>query len=400
MTTPELDDYRWLVNDAASWLRDAAECSAPLASLVPALRRNLSEARTHLVLEQVALRRRAQEKFSQAQRMFFTAQGLEQATDEALARYKSRRFSRDVPVADFCCGIGGDLLALAERGPVIGVDRDEVCAILATANCVPLGVADARVLVADAQEFLFDGVTAWHVDPDRRPHGHRTSQPDFYEPGPEVVDAWRTRCSVGAVKLAPAAVVPESWRDECELEWIASRGGCRQQVAWFGELARQTGQRSATVVTAGGESLRTVVGQGDAPISLAPAVGRYLFEPNPAVLAAGLAGSLAAEHHLAALAVEAGYLTGDAPVDDAALAAFEVTDVLSFDTKRLKTLLRDRGIGRLEVKKRGVDIDPAQVQRTLRVPGDHSATLLVARLGKKVVAILAQRVSSSSAAGA
>ena len=338
VTTPDADDYRWLVSDAAPWLREIAQSAGPYASLAPALRRQLSAVRTHLVLEQVELRRRAQEKFSRAEQMFFTAKGLVQATDEAIARYKSRRFPRDVPVADFCCGIGGDLLALAERGPAVGVDRDEACAILAMANCEALGAAKTRVLVADAREFSFDDVAAWHVDPDRRPHGRRSSQPEFYEPGPDIVDAWRQRCSSGAVKLAPAAEVPESWLEECELEWIASRGECRQQVAWFGALARDVGRRTATIVATNAECVHTVVGRGDERAALASAVGRYVFEPNPAVLAAGLAGALAVEHRLSALAIEAGYLTGDALIDDAALTAFTVTDVMPFDKRRLKSL--------------------------------------------------------------
>ena len=37
-------------------------------------------------------------------------------------------------IADLCCGIGGDLLALAEQGTVIGVDRDPIAAHFAAAN--------------------------------------------------------------------------------------------------------------------------------------------------------------------------------------------------------------------------------------------------------------------------
>jgi hypothetical protein len=79
-------------------------------------------------------------------------------------------------------------------------------------------------------------------------------------------------------------------------------------------------------------------------------------------------------------------------VADAALAAFEVQDVLPFDVKRLKRHLRERGIGRLEVKKRGVDVDPEIVRRRLQGKGDSAATLILARLRKQVRAILARRL--------
>ncbi len=118
----QLDDCRWLVGpEAAPWLAEAEQllhdCSA--AGVVRAaekLRQTLSADRTHLVLEQVELRRRAKEKFPLAASMFFTPVGLEQATDAWIAHYKAGRFPPSAPVADLCCGIGGDLMALARAG--------------------------------------------------------------------------------------------------------------------------------------------------------------------------------------------------------------------------------------------------------------------------------------------
>ena len=48
---------------------------------------------------------------------------------------------------------------------------------------------------------------------------------------------------------------------------------------------------------------------------------------------------------------------------------------------------------RLEIKKRGVDVDPAQFRRKLELRGDAEATLILTRIGAKRVAILADRVS-------
>ena len=109
------------------------------------------------------------------------------------------------------------------------------------------------------------------------------------------------------------------------------------------------------------------------------------------MLAADLTGALAQELSLAAIAAGAVYLTGDNAVRDPALSTFEVIDVVPFDIKRLKKLLRAGGFGRLEVKKRGVEHDPAAVARQLKVPGEHAATLLIARLGQRVVGIVARR---------
>jgi hypothetical protein len=121
-------------------------------------------------------------------------------------------------------------------------------------------------------------------------------------------------------------------------------------------------------------------------------VGRYVFDPDPAVLASGLTAVLAEAHGLAAVTGGISYLTGDRPIDDPALACFQVSEVLPLDRKRLRSLLESRGIGRLEIKKRGVSDDPEQLRRQLRLRGDRAAVLLVAPIAGTVTAILAERV--------
>ena len=65
---------------------------------------------------------------------------------------------------------------------------------------------------------------------------------------------------------------------------------------------------------------------------------------------------------------------------------------MPFQVTRLTTLLRERGIGRLEVKKRGVDQSPERLQKELKVSGDSAATLMLTRLNAGVTAILARRL--------
>jgi hypothetical protein len=392
-----LEDYRWLVSEAAqSWLAETA-ARAESVSQVAQLRRQLSPEQTHLVLEQVALRSRAKVKFRGAARMFFAARPLEQATDEVVAAYKAQRFQAGEPIVDFCCGIGGDLLSLASRGPVLGVDRDPILALLAGANlanaCDRVGDWRSAVVIQEAAPRLLAGASLWHIDPDRRPHGRRTTRAELYEPGPELIDALLAAQPSGAVKLAPAAELPPSWQDLAEQEWISRQGVCRQLVAWFGSLTSMPGSRRATVL--GHFSVRTLVGQADERVPTAPEIGRYVFEPDAAVLAARLQAVLAAEQGLTAIAPQVAYWTGDRPIADALLAGFAVQDVLPYDVRRVKAYLRERGVGRLEVKQRGTGLEPATVQRQLRVSGDATATLLLARRKGKVTAIVAERLHTT-----
>ncbi|MEX2114022.1 MAG: class I SAM-dependent methyltransferase [Pirellulales bacterium] len=361
------------------------------------LRRELSAERTHLIVEQVELRRRARVKFSTAERMFFTRRALEQATDEVTAAYKALRYDRPAPVFDLCCGIGGDLLALAEHHAATGVDRDPVMAILAEENARAVRGAEApqpAVCACDVFDVDVASCAAWHIDPDRRPLGRRTTRVELHEPGIDTIERLLARNANAAIKLAPAAEVPDAWLPDAELEWISRDGECRQLVAWLGTLALRPAERRATMLGDSATPLRTIAGRpGEEP----PPVGRlarYVFEPDAAVLAAGLGTNLAGEHDLSRLSSGIAYWTGDAPLADNALECFEVDEVLALDIKRLRALLRKRGVGRLEIKKRGVDIQPEALRRELRLEGDAAATLIVTRIARRVTAILVHQIDS------
>ncbi len=393
-----LDDLRWLVGEAAKpWLAIAAEAGDATPRLVKRLRGDLSAQRARLAIEQARLRQRAKDKFVHAERMFFTQLGLEQATDQWLASYKANRFPQAAAIADLCCGVGGDSIALASRGPSVGVDRDPAIAILAEANLrVNLDEDDSagrfKVRCEDVNEFDFAECAGWHIDPDRRPKGRRTTQPALHEPSVDAIERLLVRCHHAAIKLAPAAELPDDWHQRAELEWISRRRECRQLVAWFGDLATQRGQRRATVLGPTGECLRTIVGQSGAPLEVALSIDAYVFEPDAAVLAAGLTGTLATERHLAAITPGVAYLTSSDPLADAALACFRVLDILPLRIKTLKVWLNQREIGDLEIKKRGVDLDPAQLRKQLSAKGPNCGVLLIAKVNGRPTVIAAERV--------
>jgi hypothetical protein len=394
-----LDDCRWLVSDAARpWLEICEQSdrgSGGEVRLATRLRKDLSTERVHLVLEQAELRRRAMDKFARAGEMFFTRQGLEQATDERIAALKAKRFGNSDITADLCCGIGGDTLALAAVGSVVGLDLDPIAATFAEANVRTIAgrKLSMPIVVGDAAIFPVGEVTAWHIDPDRRPQGYRTSRIELHEPPLGAIQAMIGRNTNAAIKLAPAAETPATWTPSCERQWLGSRGECRQQVAWFGSLATHAGRRSATIVDAAGGP-RTVIGEAVEQLPVAEELGRMLYEPHAAILAARLTGTLCEAHGLAAVSHNVPYLTTpfEEPVTDPALQAFEVVDVLPLDRKQLRDYCRQRSIGRLEVKKRGVQIDPERLRREIISRGDAHATLLVAPLGGQVRAMVARRL--------
>jgi len=392
----DIADYEWLIGEEGyAVLQELGATDVPLHTIVSRLRKRLSPSRVHLLIEQVELRRRAASKFSAAHRMFLTRTGLEQATDEWVARYKANRFRQarclsttHDTVADLCCGIGGDLSALAEQGRAVGVDRDPVAALFAAVN------TGAEVHLADVAVWDPEGFAAWHIDPDRRPCGRRTTSLDFCRPQRLVIEKLLQQLPHAAIKLAPATIVPAEWAEQCELEWISRNNHCRQLVAWHGDLAQTQGTRRATMLsTNGGLVIRSVRGLPDLPIPVADKPDRFIFDIDSAVLAAKLKGAVAAEHRLRALADGPTYLTGPCHVADAAFACFEVCDVIPLKVRVLTNYLRMRGIGQLEIKKRGVDVDPQILRRKLKLRGNGSATLLITSIGGRSAAIVANRLS-------
>ncbi|NOY28809.1 MAG: hypothetical protein GXP28_01140 [Planctomycetes bacterium] len=397
----EIADYTWLTgSEAAPWLAEFAESDQSVLRLLGRLRKVLGAERSRLIVDQIALRRRATSKFGTlAKRMFFTDLGLQQSTDLGIARYKAARLRPKIRALDYCSGIGGDLLALAERTSVVGWDRSPEIACLARANFRAVDCAGSvEMQVGNVEDQTPRADEVWHLDPDRRADGRRSTQVEWHSPGPEVVDRWLKVAPQGILKLAPAALVPERWQCEAELEWITRDRECRQLIVWFGQLATAAGQRRATVLKGSLDRATPMVPhsfQGD-PRIVAPrasSLQKYVYEVDPAVRAAGLSGALAVEYELTALAPGSAYLTREHRVDHPLLACFEVIDHLPFRVGSLKNHLQSLGIGRLEIKKRGVKVDPEQLRKQLKLRGSGSATLLIGKLGLQEIAILAARKS-------
>ncbi len=402
-TLADIEDYAWLTGSgAAPWLAEFAESDEPALRLLGRLRKVLSAERSRLIVDQIALRRRAAVKFGTlAKRMFFTDLGLQQSTDLWIARYKATRLNSAIHAVDYCCGIGGDLLAMAEQTSVVGWDRSPEISCLASANGGAVKCAGSfDVMVGNVEDQTPQADEVWHLDPDRRASGRRSTQVKWHSPGPEVVDRWLEVAPQGILKLAPAATVSARWQREAELEWITRDRECRQLVVWFGQLATAAGQHRATVLKGVGdandEDANELVPhsfEGDPSIvaPLATNLQQYVYEVDPAIRAAGLSGAFAVDCGLVALSSGTAYLTSDKPVDHPLLACFQVIDQLPLRLGHLKKHLQSLGIGRLEIKKRGVKVDPEQLRKQLKLQGSDSATLLLGQLGLREIAILARR---------
>ena len=386
-----LAQVRWLRSaEGAAASRLAARLIADGVDLLPGLDRLRAEVgpeHAGPAWELARLRARARPVFgADADVLFFTADALEQAgRPELAARRAARLLAGGVPtVADLGSAAGTDTVALARAGAkVVAVDRDPVARELTAANAEVLGLADrVRVvagdvvdLVAGADDGRVAGCAAAVLDPARRAGGRRQLDPDRWSPPWTTVAALLDRLPTTVVKVAPGLDhdrVPAG----IEAEWVSVGGSIVEALLWGSGLS-QTWRRATLVRD--GEVVELTAAQDPGLAPTGPVRG-WLHEPDPAVIRSGLVACVAAELDATLIDPTIAYLTSDSPVASPWVSSYRVTDVLPFNLKKLRALLRTRGIGRVVVKKRGSPIEPETLARQLRGPGSRSAVVVVTRV--------------------
>ena len=346
------------------------------------------------VLSQSRLRAKADTKFGEfAGRMLFTEAGLEQATRLRVAALHAGRFvaAGTIRVVDLGCGIGGDAMAMAAMElAVTAVDTDEVTAAVASYNLAPF--ANASVVHAEAESIdLADFDAAW-LDPARRTAGHantsRLTKPEDYSPSLDWVFGLAERLPIG-VKLGPGHdrdLIPA----DAEAQWVSVDGKLVEMALWFGALAREGIRRSALLLS--NDGVAELTAPADSDDVAVGTLGDYLYEPDGAVIRARLIGDLARSQDALMLSEGIAYLTSPALHPTPFATAFRVLESLPVDEKKLRLALQERRIGTLEIKKRGVDVDPAGLRTRLRLKGPESGTLVMTRAAGHRVALLVERV--------
>ncbi|MFE4048501.1 MULTISPECIES: class I SAM-dependent methyltransferase [Streptomyces] len=378
-----MNDLAPLLTPEGRALLDEVRDTDPARELAVAtrLRREHPADLVSAALGQARLRQRAVAKFGaeDARRMFFTPNGVEQSTRASVAAYRARRFRElgVVSVADLCCGIGGDAIALARAGiRVLAVDRDPLTAAAARANADALGLADLiEVRQADVTEVDTAGHDAVFVDPARRGGRGRIFDPEAYSPPLSwAVEAARAAPRAAALKVAPG-IPHEAVPADAEAEWISDGGDVKEAVLWFG--AGQGAAVRATLLP----GPRTLLSRGLPDPAVRPP-GRYLYEPDGAVVRSHLVAEVAAELDGGLLDATIAYVTADEHRPTPYATAYELTDRLPFSVKKLKALLRERRVGTLTVKKRGSAVEPEELRRKVlpKPHGTESVTVFLTRV--------------------
>ncbi|MCR1163495.1 class I SAM-dependent methyltransferase [Paenarthrobacter sp. UW852] len=357
------------------------------------------------VLTQSRLRTRAEAKFGEfARQMLFTQAGLEQATRLNVAARHAERFAQAgvSHVADLGCGLGADSMAMASMDiAVTAVEMDETTAACATINLIPF--PHATVVHADATSVELDGIDGVWLDPARRTTStsgtKRIWDPEAFSPPLSFVENLAATGRAVGVKMGPG-IPHDSVPAGCEAQWVSVGGDVTEVTLWFNAVARPGVRRAALVLGSQGAAEITSGEDFDGgPVAAVGPVEGFLYEPDGAVIRAGLVADVAerlgghlVDEHIA-------YICAPALHDTPFARAYKVLEVMPYNVKALKAWVKTNGITVLDIKKRGTAVTPEELRKQLlpAKPGKgqaKTATLVLTRIGEERVAVVVEPVTA------
>jgi hypothetical protein len=325
--------------------------------------------RAAVLIETVLLRRRATAKFADPSAWLFTDEALQQATAEPVAAHRAQRLAGRA-VHDVTCSVGAELAALRNRvSYVVGSDIDAVRLAMARRN-----VGDVDLCRADAlRPVTRDTVVV--ADPARRSGGRRRFDPRDYTPALDrLLEVYAHRDLV--VKCAPGIDFDQVRRlgFAGEIEVTSLAGGVREACLWSVGLSEPGVTRRATVMDRAEQ-----ITDAEPDECAAAAAGRWIIDPDGAIVRARLVRQYGSRHGLWQLDPDIAYLSGDALPDG--VRGFEVLDELDYGERRLRQALSEQDVGAVEILVRGVDVDPDALRLRLKLRGTRRLAVVVTRIG-------------------
>ncbi|SFJ47577.1 class I SAM-dependent methyltransferase [Planctomicrobium piriforme] len=336
------------------------------------------------------LRQRAKGRFTRAADMWFDRPGLEQATPEAIAVHKAQRFATaGGSVQDLFCGLGMNAIGLAAAGlNVVAIDHSPVACLRTSLNAAAYGLAE-RIETRVADDPLLEVTEGHlHLQPQRTTTQQKSVRLEDQLPPLEVLQTLPDRTPGGAITLSPASNFGGKFNN-CEIELVSWNGDCKEAVLWYGSLRGEFAMR-ATLLPSG----FTLAGNPWEAYSVVGPLKQYLYDPDPAIVRAGLVDVLAEQLAIERVDAAEEFLTSDNVVDSPAVTGFEIIADLPNNDRDIRNYFRSHPAGDVEIRCRHVPVDAAALRRKLPVTGSGKVALIFARLDGKTRALVGRRLGN------
>ncbi len=342
------------------------------------------------VLDYIALVPKYRKKFRTNAFLACDKLALEQSTAKDIGTYKAQLFPK-ASIDDLCCGMGGDSFFLPKEADVRGYDLSPERVAMYRFNTRAMGferkaeVADVRSVKNRGEYFTIDSARREKLGDSQRNFSELT--PSFSEIL-EIARHYRG----GTAKLPPGYPT-EEFPANAEIAYIGARNDCRECLVLFGEMARNPGKVRAVAIDASGEAheWHSKTSLSEIPELPTGPLREFIAEPIPVLVRSHLFSEIALKNSPTAslLSPRIAYVTSPAPLDKFAFHNYRVLGSVPLSTGKVKALLKANDIGKLALKKRGVEIVPETEIKRLSPKGSEEGVLFYTRINGEKTAILA-----------
>lgn len=343
------------------------------------------------VLDYIALVPKYRKKFQTEAFLACDRLALEQSTAKDIGTYKAKRFPKTGSIDDLCCGMGGDSFFLSTETEVRGYDLSPERVAMYRFNTRAMGfernaeIADVRTIKNRGDFFSIDSARRGKLGDCQRNFSELT--PSF----PEIFEI--ARHYRGGIAKLPPGYPTEEFPADAETAYLGSRNDCRECLVLFGEMAQNPGKIRAVAIDASGEAHEWLSDFSLSEIPELPTgpLGEFIAEPIPVLVRSHLFSEIALRTSPTASLLSPGiaYVTSSEPLDKSAFHNYRVLGCVPLSTGKVKALLKANNIGKLTLKKRGVEIVPEAEIKRLSPKGSEEGILFYTRINGEKAAILA-----------
>ncbi|NLT49935.1 MAG: class I SAM-dependent methyltransferase [Ignavibacteria bacterium] len=328
------------------------------------------------IAEQIKLKQKASEKFPELSKtdIIFEQKLFEQASSEYASEYK-KEITSGLKGLDLTGGMGIDSFYISQKfKEFYYCEKDELAAGIFSYNCEKLNISNIEIFNGDSIGFLenfednyFDLI---YADPDRRTGGIRSVDIKFCSP--DILgnmDLFKKKCSQMLIKLSPAFDLAECMRifpDITQFIVVSIKNECKEVLVKL-DFKNSDKKTVKAVIINEKEKKEFKKETGKKYSKIISASGKYFYEPDPAIIKAGLTDKIADGYRMNYLNNETDYLSSDIFEESFPGRKFTVIHSGNFKQDIIKKYLELNGIKKANIARRAFPMTPEEIKKKLKI---------------------------------